>query len=360
MGNIIDYLRWRGDLTFAQSPFNHVDNLILSQLSYVNLDGIAPGKGEAGITIEELANTFFTKYSPQDLKKDKSFLRRAPEILMELEKTVRYRDAVVKNFVNHIDEKKEIQFSAMEICLSDGSSYIAYRGTDDTIVGWKEDFNLSRGVILSEEAAVVYLNYVASLCQGKVRIGGHSKGGNLAVYAAALCEPENQDKILKIYDNDGPGFINDFLKREEFLRIKARVVRLIPEGSIIGMLLDHAVEPKYIASSQTGVRQHDGFTWQVLGADFIYKRQLNKRAALFHETLDNWIHNMEDEKRNVLVDDFFSVLGVTGASTLTELQDGGLKNIRLMLKQIEQLNPETRGSVEELIKALVSAWHRFI
>lgn len=360
MGNIIDYLRWRGDLTFAQSPFNNVDNLILSQLSYVNLDGIAPGKGEAGITIEELANAFFTKYSLQDLKKDKSFLRRAPEILMELEKTVRYRDAVVKNFVNYIDEKREIQFSAMEICLSDGSSYIAYRGTDDTIVGWKEDFNLSRGVILSEEAAVVYLNYVASLCQGKIRIGGHSKGGNLAVYAAAMCEPENQEKILTIYDNDGPGFINDFLKSDEFLRIKLRVERLIPEGSIIGMLLDHAVQPKYIASSQVGVRQHDGFTWQVLGADFVYKKRLNKRAVLLNETLDSWIHNMDDEKRNEVIDSFFSVMEVTGASTLTELQDGGLKNIRLMLRKIDQLDPKVRESVDELIKALVSHWYKFI
>ncbi|XCP84803.1 DUF2974 domain-containing protein [Roseburia hominis] len=360
MGNIIDYLRWRGDLTFAQSPFNNVDNLILSQLSYVNLDGIAPGEGEEGIPIEELSDIFFQKYSPEELKKDRSFLRRAPEIIKEMAKTVRYRDAVVKNFVNRIDEEKELQFAALEICLSDGTSYIAYRGTDDTIVGWKEDFNLSKGVILSEEAAVIYLDHFGELSRGQLRIGGHSKGGNLAVYAAAMCKTKVQEKILKVYDNDGPGFADNFLEQEGFLRMKSRVERLIPEGSIIGMLLDHAVEPRYIASSQTGVRQHDGFTWQVLGPDFIYKKALNKRAALFNETLDNWLHNLEEEERNALISDFFSVMEVTGASTLTELQDGGLRNIRLMLRQIEQLNPETRERVDELIKALVSAWHKFI
>lgn len=360
MGNMIDYLRWRGDLTFAQAPFNSVDNLILSQLSYVSLDGIAPGEGQEGVTIEELSNAFFAKYSPKDLKKDKSFLRRAPEVIKEMAKTVRYRDAVVKNFVNRVDEEKELQFSALEICLDDDSSYVAYRGTDDTIVGWKEDFNLSRGVILSEEAAVLYLNYVGENSERELRVGGHSKGGNLAVYAAAMCKPEIQGRILRVYDNDGPGFIGDFLEREEFHRVEKRIERLIPESSIIGMLLDHAVEPRYIASSQTGVRQHDGFTWQVLGADFVYKKKLNKRAALFNETLDDWIHHMEEEKRTALIDDFFSVLGVTGASTLTELQDGGLRNIRLMLKQIEQLDPETRESVDKLIKALIGAWHRFI
>ena len=156
--NMLDYLVWRGDLTFAQSEFNEVDNLILCYLVYVNLDGIAPEMGEEAVSVRQLSETFFTRYSEKELEKDKSFIRFAPVVLKEMAQTRRFGDLLVQNYVNKVDLEKMLQFAAMEIQLGDGTTFVAYRGTDDTIVGWKEDFYLSRGVVPAEKEAVDYLN----------------------------------------------------------------------------------------------------------------------------------------------------------------------------------------------------------
>lgn len=147
MGNIMDYIEWRGDLPFTQSEFNDVDNLILACFSYVNLDGIQEAASQNGIELKALTEKFLQLHTEKELKEDKSFIRFAPFMMLEMAKTERFGQCVIRNYVNEIVAEEAQQFSAVEICLSDGTSYISFRGTDDTIVGWKEDFNLSTGVV---------------------------------------------------------------------------------------------------------------------------------------------------------------------------------------------------------------------
>lgn len=360
MTNIMDYLEWRGDLTFSQSPFCEVDNLILSYLSYVNLDGIAPALQMGAITIKEASELFFDLYTPEFLKADRSFIRLAPYMLESMAKTVRFQNTRIQNYVNEIAVEEETQFSAVECVLEDGTSYIAYRGTDDTIVGWKEDFHLSTGLVPAQKAAVAYLNCVAGNSTRQLRVGGHSKGGNLAVYAAAMCDAAVQERIDTVYCNDGPGFLESFLEEPGLKRIQEKIQRYVPESSIIGMLFLHTAKPKIVQSSQKGILQHDGFSWQALGGEFLKTDQLNRKATLFNETLHHWIDNIDTPKREAVVDDFFAVLEATGAQTLTALQNGGIGYAKIMMKQVEKLSPDTKSAVDELLKSLFSHLKEFI
>lgn len=360
MPNVIDYLKWRGDLTFSQFPFCEVDNLILSYLSYVNLDGIAPAPQMGSVTVKELSELFFDFHTQEELEADRSFIRLAPYMMGEMAKTARFQNAKVKNYVNEVTQEEEMQFSAVELILDDGSSYIAYRGTDDTIVGWKEDFHLSTGLVPAQEAATAYLNQAAGESARMLRVGGHSKGGNLAVYAAAMCDEKVQERIKAVYCNDGPGFLESFFDEPGLKRIESRIRRYIPESSVIGMLFLHTSAPVIIRSSQKGILQHDGLSWQVLGPGFERADELNRKAALFNETLHHWIDDLEPEKRAAVVGDFFAVLEATGAQTLTRLQEGGIGYAKVMLKQVEKLSPDTKSAVDELLKSLFSHWKEFV
>lgn len=360
MGNILDYLRWRGDITFEHSPFCEVDALIITYLAYVKLDGIVPGAGQGFITVEEAARVFEEKNPPEQLKEDRSFVRMAYQVLVEMADTDRYRNGKLQNYVNQIDEEQELQFAALELLLDDGSSFIAFRGTDDTIVGWKEDFNLSRGNVPSEGLAVTYLNQTGAVCQGAIRVGGHSKGGHLAVYGAAACDEVIQKNIVKVYDNDGPGFSGDFFETPGFQRILPLIQRTIPESSVIGMLLKHVTEPVIIQSSQKGIMQHDGMSWQIMGGTFVYKEALDEKMQVFNDILGEWLDGLDKDLRDGIINDLFDVLEATGAHTLTQVQEGGIKNAAVMLKQIEELKPQTRESIEKLIKSMAAHWDKLL
>ena len=360
MANIVDYIQWRGDLNLEQSPFCEVDALILSYFAYVNLDGIAPLQGEDPATVGEVSERFFSRYTPQELEADRSFIRCAPEVMRAMAKADRFRNMRVSDYVNQIALEQELQFSAVRILPGDGTSCVAFRGTDDTIVGWKEDFNLSSGVVGAEDAAVQYLNRVENGSLLPVRIMGHSKGGNLAVYAAAQCAADVQERIVEVYNQDGPGFMPEFLDHPGLKRILPKIRRIVPECSVIGMLLEHTVGPRIIASSQSGIMQHDGLSWLVMGASFVPAEGLDPKAAILRDTLQSWLEGLDSAGRKRLVDDFFAVLEATGVQTLTQLQEGGLKNAALMLKAVEELSQDTRKSIEELLRKLLSHWSEFL
>lgn len=360
MDNLSGYLRWRGDLSFAQSPFNEVDGLVFCYLAYVNLDGIAPENPEESITVKEAAEQFFTVRTQAELDADRSLIRNAPYLMKEMAKTRRFAQALIKNYTNKISDIKELQFSAMEILPGDGSSYVAYRGTDDTIVGWKEDFNLSTGTIPAEKEAAGYLNRIAAYSDRPLRVGGHSKGGNLAVFGASECELSVQKRIRRVYNYDGPGFNAEFFERPGIHRIQSKIRRFIPEFSIFGMLLEDTTEPMVIKSSQKGIMQHDGLSWQIEGPVFVRGKGLDAAAQIFSDSMETWLAQSDDEQKNLFIDDLFSVMEAPGFETLSELQAGGLYSIRKMWQRLDKLNPQTREKVDELIRIMMGHWGEFL
>ena len=355
MGNIMDYISWRGDLTFAQSPFNEVDNLILACFSYVNLDGIPAVSGKKGIELKKLVKEFKKLHTIKELEADKSFIRLAPFMMFEMAKSVRFGNCVIRNYVNEIVTEAEQQFSAVEIVLDDGTSYVSFRGTDDTIIGWKEDFNLSTGVVPAQERAVEYMQRISDKAYGMLRAGGHSKGGNLAIYGSVMRKSAH-DKILEIYSNDGPGFSKEFQESPETAEMMPKIIRIIPEYSIIGTLLEHEKQPIIVASTSRGLLQHDGFSWEVQGPGLVRRDSLNKTALRFIEILHKWIDGMDTEQKRLLIEDLFATLQASGYENLSEVQSGGLKSLAAMVKRLDKFAPESRGMMQELLTAICGGW----
>lgn len=355
MGNIMDYISWRGDLSFEQSQFNEVDNLILACFSYVNLDGISAVTKQKGIGLKKLTKEFMKLHTMKELEADKSFIRLAPFMMMEMAKSVRFGKCVVRNYVNDIVTEAEQQFAAMEIVLEDGTSYVSFRGTDDTIIGWKEDFNLSTGVVPAQKRAIEYLQKISEHTDGMLRVGGHSKGGNIAIYGSVMCKSAHE-KILEIYSNDGPGFSREFQELPETKEMMPKIIRIIPEYSIIGTLLEHEKEPVIVASSSKGLLQHDGFSWEVQGPALVRRDSLNKTALRFIEILHKWIDGMDMEQKRLLIEDLFATLQASGYENLSEVQSGGLKSLAAMVKRVEKFAPESRGMMQELLTAICGGW----
>ena len=355
MGNIMDYISWRGDLSFEQSQFNEVDNLILACFSYVNLDGISAVTKQKGIGLKKLTKEFMKLHTMKELEADKSFIRLAPFMMMEMAKSVRFGKCVVRNYVNDIVTEAEQQFAAMEIVLEDGTSYVSFRGTDDTIIGWKEDFNLSTGVVPAQKRAIEYLQKISEHTDGMLRVGGHSKGGNLAIYGSVMCKSAHE-KILEIYSNDGPGFSREFQELSEMKEMMPKIIRIIPEYSIIGTLLEHEKEPVIVASSSKGLLQHDAFSWEVQGPALVRRDSLNKTALRFIEILHKWIDGMDTEQKRLLIEDLFATLQASGYENLSEVQSGGLKSLAAMVKRVEKFAPESHGMMQELLTAICGGW----
>ena len=326
MANIMDYLSWRGDLCFAQSPVNQVDGLIFAELAYIDYAGIVP-EGE-GISLKEAAERYFRRYPSHKGKLGVMVPDAIHDLLKQAAQSRRFGDMMLADYVNHIDEEKEEQFSAVTFTVEDILTVTAFRGTDDTIVGWKENFNM--GYIFPVPAqvdAAAYLNAAAQKTSNPLVITGHSKGGNLAVYAAAYCEKAVQARIQAVFNNDGPGFPTVQIQRDCYKNIRDRIITLLPQSSIVGILLEH--ENRYFAvrSDSMGVWQHNGFSWEVLGTKFVYAPSLKRRSAHHDHTLHAWMDAMDPEQRRVFVEKLFAIRKNTDARTLTELKKDPKKTL---------------------------------
>lgn len=356
MANLLDYLDWRGDLTLAQAPFNEVDNLILAELSFVDFKDIVPAPGQgASVELREAAQAFFARF-PAGEKIDMGILVPAaiPDMLRKMAEAPRFREMRLNCFTDWLDVGKGEQFAALAIETGDGSVYLSFRGTDDTLAGWKEDFELAcMPEVPAQKKAVEYTRAVAKqFPRRKLRLGGHSKGGNLAVYAGVFCPESVQRRITDIWSNDGPGFHDDILDLPEHRRVGERIRSIVPKSSIVGMLLEHEETYTVVDSNQKGFLQHDGFSWQVKGDRFVKLRQVTQQAHLSDQAMRELVHAMPVEEREKFVAALFDVLSASGAVTLTDLKADSFKAAGAMVKAMKDLDRGTRESLLRFVGLL--------
>ena len=356
MANLLDYLDWRGDLTLEQSPFNEVDNLILAELSFVDFKDIVPGPGEGeSVALRDAAERFFARF-PEGEKIDMGVLVPAaiPDMLRKMADSRRFGDMKLNCFVDHLDVGKGEQFAALTIETGDRTLYLSFRGTDDTLAGWKEDFELAcMPEVPAQKKAVAYTEAVAKqFPRKKLRLGGHSKGGNLAVYAGVYAPGSVQKRIHAIWSNDGPGFHDDLLDLPEHQRVADRIVSIVPKSSVVGMLLEHEEDYTVVDSSQQGLMQHDGFSWEVLGDHFVKLRSVTRQGHLNDLTLKEWVHNMPLDQREKFVDGLFTVLSASGAVTLTDLKEESLKAAGAMVRAMKDMEKDTRDALIYAVRLL--------
>ena len=349
--NIFDYLSWRGDVPFSADPFNEVDGLVLSELAYTNFAGIVPARGEIGL--REAVELFFARTPREVVLETPGSTAPAPLLMEEMSRGPRFRDSRLMHFINVVDKDKSEQMAAVSLLLPDGSVFVSFRGTDNSLVGWREDMALSYGEATpGQKRAAAYLQNITKRFPGPLRVGGHSKGGNFSVYAASCCPPEVQDRIGVVYSFDGPGFRDEVLCSEGYRRILPRVRHLVPEGSIFGMLLTEMAERQVVISSATGFYQHDGFTWQVERNRFV-RGELNETARLMDQTMDSWLDHMTDEERSSFFDTVFILLESTGHESLSGVFGQKLKSTESMLGSMVKLPKEKRKELLSFLRELV-------
>ncbi len=335
MGTIRDYIKWRGDIAFSQDEFNTVDNLILSCVSYVEMDEVLKNIGSKEVSIKDISDVCFTNFDEEKYR-DGSVLKDAPQLLREIACTKRFGEIKVREYISLNDTERTLQFAAMEFVLPDDTSYVAYRGTDDTLVGWKEDFMLALHETEAEKEAADYLDSIAAKSSRTLRIGGHSKGGHLAVYAAANCSSKVLNRITRIYSNDGPGFTDSAISGGDIQKIIPKIISIIPEESIVGLLMMPVKDPIVVKSRAKSVHQHNPATWCIEGKELVRARKVSKVSLMLDKLIKENVSKMAPEQLDEFVEDLFSVFESTGASTFSEIKKGGLTSLKLMARSVGQ------------------------
>ena len=349
MANVFDYIKWRGDLTFKQSPLNEIDALIFCELSYIFFDGIVPEDPNEGyVTLAEAAEIFFERNAGQE---EISLGEIVPKEIVTLFRMTaaskRFSQIPLSHFVNIIDDETVEQFSAISFYPDDETVLVAYRGTDDTITGWREDFRMAfLTPVPAQKRAEEYL-LKASEDAKNIYIAGHSKGGNLALWAAMNASDEIAERIEKVYNFDGPGFLDDVWESELYERVAGKISTVIPTGSVVGLLLKYDKNYRVTKSSAKGyLHQHDALTWEVEGVEFVCDEDVAPEVKRAHEVVGKWIYSMEPDERRAFVEGFFDILCSTSAKTVTDLA----ANRSAVIKAFSNIEPETRQALMSGVK----------
>ena len=463
MANILDYIYWRGDLTFEERSFNEVDNLIFSELAYLKMDGILTNIGdirtaeqaqplleEPGLNTETIqaaeavqaaemirateaiqgTETVKDKVDVQaaEAVQDTEAVRDAEQVqaadagyelmavqdmdavqdaerdiltvadivsryeklgyrqselpndpkdaALAMAKAPRYKDLLVSDYINIIDDEKEIQFAAMTIHAPE-FLYIAFRGTDNTIVGWREDFNFSyQRETPAQGQAVTYMNYIlqkyragiylADRYRGpqqsdktvspawmpEVYAGGHSKGGNLAIYAAAFCDPALQPLLTSVYSFDGPGFNRYVTQTGAYQAILPKVTLTIPESSLIGILMSNADAKKIVKCSAEGSNQHNPYTWLIERDRFEEAKARSESSVFLDGTINKWLDRLDDKTKEGFVNTVFDVIDATGAGTFAGIMEHKWESYNAILNAVRALPTEDQKLVLRAVKEL--------
>ncbi len=345
--DIIDYAILNAHKDFTKLPFSKIDGLIFSQLSYLNFDDLVPdlkNRGK-GIYLSEITeNENYESIFP---------LERTAERNKKLLNAVAYSNRYGKIRANYYEDifdiEKDTQFCAITFLFPNGDACIVFRGTDSTITGWKENFNmLFTSPVAAQSHSVPYVEKVAKKVKGNITLAGHSKGGNLAIYAGTMCSDETKAKIIEIQSFDSPGFTKEFIESEKHLATEDKIAKFIPEESMVGLLLNNRDNYRIIKSEGSGILQHDPFMWQVENDDFVNGEKLYMRSKFFDSTFNDWVYSSEPEQREKFVEALFEMINAANAENVTSFIDwaDNLKsNSALIYENLKDLDPETRNLV---------------
>ena len=355
MADIFDYITWRGELSFRLSPLNCVDALIFSQMAYFPFDNLWNDDENGTITLREAYERL-----QQDMDaggKPYFHMPKDRKLFPAMALSRRYGDLKLRSYVNQIDKEQEKQFAAVTVRMPEGA-FIAYRGTDNTLVGWKEDFNMTFTTpVPAQKDALKYFAGIAAAVPGKIWLGGHSKGGNLAMYAGMFCDETLRQRIAAIYSNDGPGFSSLVVTEGIFQRLEGILHSFVPQSSIVGMLMEQDVNHTVVHSRQIGPLQHDLYSWDIDGTDFVRLNSLKTSSLFLDKTLQEWFGRLDPDQRKQFVDSIFKILTSTNAASLDELKRNLMRNTGIILKEIRNLDPETRKMVLETMRLLRKSVH---
>lgn len=347
----MDYLREYGDYSFEEKPFSDVDSLVISQLSYLKFDGIVPEPGEecAPVSLSEIAAhaDYDHLYADERYRKDNTAL------FTGILKSRRFGQMRMWNYVNQIEPEQESQFSAVVCGLTEELVYVVFRGTDENIVGWKEDLNLAFSEpVPGQKRSAAYLEQAAATIRGRFFVGGHSKGGNFAVYASMHCEPQVRERIAAIYDHDGPGFRPEVRAQGAWQEIEGRIHKTVPRSSLVGMLLYTEGNYQVVESKTIGLAQHNPYTWLVKEDAFRVVDEIRPGRKFVDQTLNEWILSLDQAQMHIFVDTLYGVVQASETDNLIDFTAHWFQSLQKIGKAIGEVDEETAEVMIQIMRAL--------
>lgn len=373
MADLIDYIRWRGDLTFEQAPINEADGLILSNMSYVDFSGIVPEHNcgekrsffflqrepERVISIKEASEIYWSRHTEEEVKKEHPLTYMPAIILKTMACSRRFGNLELSHFISEIDENEPKQFAAIQIKFAENSYYLAFRGTDETIVGWMEDFNMVyMPMIPSARRAVDYIEEVIRKGNSLYYLGGHSKGGHLAFMGAVKAASWCRRQIVSVASYDGPGVNDDLPDTEEYHEMLDKMVLYVPEQSLVGLLMEHREKMYVIKSTRAGTMQHDVMSWEIIGPEFVKIDNVSEHSASFSNKIKKWLLTMEDDVRRDLLQILYASVADLEIRTVSDLFALNPKKIFAAIRNLKKLSDEQKELLQGSFKALMQEMGR--
>ncbi len=344
MANINDYLLWRGDLPINNKyKFNEIDSIILARFSYLRFDKIKLEKEE---TIESISNKMSI------LDNDEFRYNGDKELISYLGKSIRFKDMIVTDY-EKMDSKELVkQFGAITVHISDKELYISFIGTDSSILGWQEDFNMT--FLSNVPCQIAGMEYTKKIAEkypnAKLRVGGHSKGGNVAIYSVLRADEDTQNRVIKVYNYDGPGLKKDILEKYSNKKIMKKMETYIPQDSVIGRLLIHEEKSRIILSLENGLYQHDIYSWQVLKDNLIEVESITETSENVHKMVLNWLENTTNSQRQIFICTIFELFYSTEANSFGEISKSITTSLPRILKKYGELEKEDKEVLIKMIK----------
>ena len=363
--NLMNYLREYRNKSFKEHPFSEVDALLLSNLSYLKMDGILPGFERGGtIGFAEL----LSHPAAEHLFSDPVYGGDYRKIIALMSGSRRYGKLRFGYFTQYHDADRETQFAAVTFFLGATSIFLSFRGTDETLVGWKEDFNMAyMKSVPSQRLALAYLKGVARYVKrdlaasGKTPhflLGGHSKGGTLALYAAANAPEAVQQYIRRIYSFDGPGMQKRFYQRAGFHRIEGRFCKIVPEQSLIGMLFSNDRSYRVVCSYRSGIVQHDLMQWKIRNGKFVYRKEVCRGSSEKSRKLNGWIESLPREQVVTFVETLYRLIKSARIETVYELMKTPVKVLHVVMRELYRLDKQSRKAFLRLFRQLLRCVRR--
>lgn len=354
MPNLFDFLSWRGDLPFEAVPPTEADELLLAQLSYVFFDGIVPDLADGGsVPLGEAADRVLKTDPDAEKIHQIGYMWRDDKRLLEtLVSCPRYKDLPVFGYESALDE--DAQFGALCVGVTKDLTCVSFRGTDDTMIGWKEDCALAfNDPVPAQEMSADYLGRVAAATQGPLLITGHSKGGNLAVYSAATASSKVRARIKSIVSCDGPGVNHALLSAAEYQEIADKIHKFVPQSSVVGMLFESDNRYTVISSDGLGLLQHSAFSWQIMGGNLVRRAQPTATSQYVNGVIKQWLDDMDVEKRRVFVTALFEVLATADLTSVDQIDAKFLLRLPSALLKMRSVDPALRAQLRSEIRALI-------
>lgn len=347
--NTLDYIRRYGKFTFDKKEFNEIDNIIFCLLSYVCYKGIVSTNTKNKMTIKQVRDFYYKMYDLSNINKEMLSVRNGVKILDEISRTTRYKDLLVYNYT-YIGDNSQ-QFSAITFEINPKLVYVAFEGTDHLISGWEEDFKMTYLFpVNAHDDAIKYLNKNFSFRNCNIIVGGHSKGGNLALVSSMYCNFFVRKKIIKVYNNDGPGLRQKQLESKHYDHTQDKLIHIIPNYSIVGLFLKHTDDYKVIKSSRRGLFAHDAMTWQIDDDKFLIT-DLSKFSKVLEKGFLIWLDKYDDSKKKEFVDCIFEIFKKNNINSVIEIMESN-KLILTLLKETINMDPIVKEMLKDLIVIL--------